>query len=233
MKLLIGCPISDRAWILPKWFEHCYISAENAQVDIEFVFVASKNDKDSLDVVTHKNSTIVMVDEAIRKDHRTWNISRYEHMCFLRNSLLSEVRTIAPTYFLSLDSDILLHPNAISSLLDASQQHPGAWAIGGKCYLSTATRYHPNMGTFKQGQSDTFTRKDSNALHPVDILMAIKLMKPESYNIDYVVNRLGEDIGWSKQVIAAGGSFFWDGRVANKHIMDKKLIDKFDERVGF
>jgi hypothetical protein len=48
-----------------------------------------------------------------------------------------------------------------------------------------------------------------------------------------VYNSRGEDIGWSIEVVRQGGELFWDGRVANKHVMDRRNIDVVDSRVGY
>ena len=63
--------------------------------------------------------------------------------------------------------------------------------------------------------------------------MAIKMMSPKAYNIDYESHIHGEDLGWSKAVKNAGGQMLWDGQVASKHVMNMKMFDVVDKRVGY
>ena len=37
MRLLVGCPVRDRNWILQSWFDHVLVAGDLAGVDLEFV----------------------------------------------------------------------------------------------------------------------------------------------------------------------------------------------------
>jgi hypothetical protein len=234
MKITVGCPIKDRYWILPTWFNYVEDAAKIANVDVNYIFVVSKNDVRTLEILESKeNTTLIFTDEVDETYRRIWNKSRYEHMVHLRNKLLRQVRKIKPFYFLSLDSDILIHPQAIKNMFDAFEQYPDAWAVGSKCFLSTTTRVHPNMGNWSDRNFNKYYRADSNNLVHSDILMAIKMMSPKAYNIDYQPHIHGEDLGWSRAVKEAGGEMFWDGKDASKHVMNMKMLDLVDKRVGY
>jgi hypothetical protein len=235
MKLLIGCPVTDRNWILPQWFDHIEVACRKAGVTPQFLFLVNQNDQETLDLLEQRTDTYLIYDDqpAYAGDHR-WNRIRYILMSELRNRLLAEVRVIQPDLFFSLDSDILLHEDAIVSLFDALEKHPEAWAIGAKCYLSKTSTKHVNSGiwTGRFGSAHWY-RKDARVLQRVGILMAAKLMLPQAYNVDYEYNTVGEDLGWSANVMSAGGILFWDGRVINKHVMTPEALDVVDVRVGF
>lgn len=235
MRLLIGCPYSDRGWILDKWIDHVNLACFNAGIsDFQFIFVAgNKNKKDLNDLSSLENSIVRVIDEDLREDKRRWNDSRYSHMTYLRNELLSGVREYAPDLFLSLDSDILLAETAITSALSALSVHTDACAVGMKCYMSETTRVHPSMGYWSDGDMIRFYRRDTDDIATVDIIMAAKLMKPFAYNIDYSWHKNGEDLGWSANVKSAGGKLIWDGKVSNKHVMSKNMITVIDKRCGF
>ena len=235
MRLLIGCPYSDRGWILDKWIDHVSLACSKAGIsDFQFVFVAGdKHRKDLKDLASLGNSIVKIVEEDLREDQRRWNDSRYSHMAFLRNELLSVVREESPDLFLSLDSDILLAEDSIKSAMTALAEHPDACAVGLKCYMSETTRVHPSMGCWSDGNMVRFYRRDIDDIATVDIIMAAKLMKPFAYNIDYCFHKNGEDLGWSSNVKAAGGKFIWDGRVTNKHVMSKNMLSVIDKRCGF
>lgn len=90
----------------------------------------------------------------------------------------------------------------------------------------------PSYAMMKR-HSTGLLRSDSTNVMPVDVIMAIKLMTPEAYNINYEMQRHGEDIGWSLACKTAGLKLGWDGRQANKHVMDVDALGEVDDRVGF
>lgn len=234
MKILVGCPFSDRRWILDRWVKHVNSAMSEAGCDFSFLFVVGDGNQSDVDALKSiSNSTLIKVSESSRADKRQWNSSRYYHMVELRNSLLAGVREISPDLFLSLDSDILLAPEAVSSALDALAKHSDSWAVGLKCFMSPSSVAHPSMGIWANNSCVSFRRKDCSDIATVDIIMAAKLMKPSAYNIDYEFHKNGEDLGWSLNVKGAGGKLIWDGRVTNKHVMSPAFLDTIDKRSGF
>lgn len=231
MKLLVGCPVVNRSWILPLWYKHVLAAVANVDdCELELLFVAPvDSDVDvllSFETPTHVHLT----EETIPPDGRLWNADRYVTMVKERNALLQEVRSIAPDFFLSLDSDILLAPKAISSALELIGGD--IWAVGLSTYMTPIGGGVPSMGIWIPG-TERYYRYDANHESPCDIIMAAKLMSPLAYGIDYEFHRNGEDLGWSRAVQSAGGKFMFDGRVKNKHVMEKWMLSCVDERVGF
>jgi hypothetical protein len=168
--------------------------------------------------------------EPDRGDKREWNQDRYERMSDYRNALLGLVRAIKPDYFLSVDSDILMHPMTIMSLMDAVENH-GFDAAGGRTYLSPTSRHITTWANLTpQGG---LKRQDSDGTFQCDAIMALKLMTPAAYNVDYVGHRNGEDIGWSLNCQKAGVKLGFDGRVISKHIMQPEHLQRVDRRVGW
>jgi hypothetical protein len=234
MNIIIGCPFSDRTWILDKWLEHIYTAFEKVDIDPSFIFVVGSGNSEDIEALSHvKDATIRVVSEEERPDIRKWNHSRYEHMVSLRNELLSLVREEHPDLFLSLDSDILLAPDSIASALNCLEIYPEAWAVGMKCYMSKSSTSHPSMGIWSDINRIRYRRVDCDDIATVDIIMAAKLMRPEAYNVDYTFHRNGEDLGWSSEIKSLGGKLVWDGRITNKHVMSQESLDYIDKRAGF
>lgn len=230
--ILVGCPVRKREWILPMWREYVYCSFENAGLDSpKFIFVVGADDQESVD---WEDAESIVVEEESREDVRFWEGDRYHHMVFLRNKLLSRVREIGPDLFLSLDSDILLHPEAMSSMMSVLSQDEGAWAIGGKANMDSGN-YSPSYGIWcnKSQHNLGFRREPSDDIRVVDIIMAVKLMRESAYSVDYEWHHWGEDIGWSLAVARQGGTFLWDGTVTNKHVMRKEGLGEIDARCGY
>lgn len=234
--ILIGCPIQKREWIISEWFWHCVAACKMADVKPAFLFVMDVSEEPLFTMVKNLAEIngfdlyVVPVDEVERDDKRDWSHVRFERMVELRNILLGAVRSIEPPVFLSLDSDILLHSDTIVDLL-GTLEATEASAVGGKTYLSHTGRMHPTYGMI--GYQNNLQRQDSDGTFKVDVLMAIKLMGPAAYNVDYAFDSHGEDIGWSKNCKAAGLKLWWNGTHCSKHVMRPQDLDKIDIRAGF
>lgn len=224
--LLIGAPVLRREWIIRHWKDHIKKAIPEG-MPYGFVMVGAKGDPTLEAFDSSDRIHIRYVDEPREEDKRKWNIERYDRMAELRNIMLEEVRVIAPEYFLSLDTDILLHPDGIKTLFTCINE---ADAVGGKCYLSERGRSCPSYAYLSP---HGLRRKDTQNVIMPDVIMAIKLMTPKAYNVDYMSNKWGEDIGWSVAAKGKGLSLAWDGRVTNKHVMRPELLDKVDFRAGF
>lgn len=233
-RIVVGCPIKDREWIFDRWLRAVEVSAAEAGVDFGLAFVCEEQDLSYLPKSSRQSTFVVPPADYDTAGH-AWNARGYEQMVRYRNTLLQFVRLDRPDFYLSLDSDILLHPKAIGSMLEVFEMHPSAWAVGGMSYLSSGTNA-PTYGMWKRG-SDTnagMVRKPYYDVRIADCLMAIVMMAPMAYdNIDYAIHRDGEDLGWSANGKAVGAKFWWDGRVCNKHVMRREHLDRVDDRCGF
>lgn len=229
--MIVGCPIYKRVWILPKWYSHVLVAAREAGVhDLGFVFVVDEADVDTIACIEHViklPTKIVKVSQQRAAEGHAWNTDRFNEMVFLRNTLLQTVRAIDPDLFLSLDSDILLHPMSIKNMMEGLEKFD---AVGGKTYMSPGT-FAPSYAML--GQAGNLVRDNSDGNFPVDCIMAIKLMTQRAYWVDYAYDDKGEDIGWCKAVKKKGYGILWEGRVCSKHVMEKEMLESVDERCGF
>lgn len=231
---LIGCPIYKRSWAFPQWYTHLMVAIEKAKLsDIGFVFVIDETDSATRMVLNYipYPTKIIEMKQANPSRERIWNSDRYQEMVLLRNELLKTVRGIAPDLFLSLDSDIFLHPDTLKNLTETL--YASEWAaVGGKTYMTERETRFPSYANINPSNG-ALQRMDTIGIIPVQVIMAIKLMKPEAYRVDYEYSDKGEDVGWSLAVRKAGMRVGFDGRVASKHVMKPEMADKWDARVGF
>lgn len=236
MKLFVGCPVTRRNWILNKWHVHVLRSVEylrrSTECELEYIFVVPSHDTETVATVAEFEVPvhIRLRDEHPIPDRRMWSSGRYTSMVETRNHLLDSVREFSPDYFLSLDSDILLAPEALQSALSVLTED--TWAVGLGAYMTPRGSGVTSMGVWLPNHN-SYKRIDTDEVVRCDIIMAAKLMSPKAYNIDYEFHRNGEDLGWSLAVQRAGGKFLWDGRVKNKHVMEPGLLNVVDSRVGF
>lgn len=245
-RLVVGCPVSAREWILPTWFDYTKKACAEAGLDPEFLFVVSTTDLPTLAVIQREADTssvhLVLSDEPARADCRNWNAGRYDQMVVVRNALLGRVRELAPDIFWSLDSDIL---PAQTALTEALPQLAIFDAVGLHTYMSEP-RYAPGPVRFEIGRElaskadligDRLVNRQvyesMTGTYPVDVIMATKLMTPAAYSIDYSAHHEGEDVGWSKTCANAGLRLAWCASALCKHVIEPWLLNREDPRVGF
>lgn len=237
--LAAGCPVHRREWIIEPWFDHVEAAADAAGETPVYLLAAAREDPtvDMLRALAHGRGRDIMFawtgeDPAERpQKQRSWNAQRYLEMTALRNQLLGLVREIEPTAFLSVDSDILLHPAAITDLTESLGRFD---AVGGGAYMME-WRKLPNVAWYDPGHW-ALDRKEIEhvGVMPADIIMAVKLMSPAAYAVDYVTHPdWGEDIGWSLACKGAGLKLGWDNRHYNKHVLKPWMLDGVDKRLGW
>lgn len=233
-EILVGCPVLHREWALDAWFEHVESSAVVAGLDPSYIFVGDPDrDPATFEVIARWAPTaeVIAVEDVKPTDNRVWSDRRYRRMVELRNHLLDGVRRLAPPMFLSLDSDILLHPAALDDLVPLLRPQGEFDAVGGFCHLAEHGTKAPSYGFIsKRGK---LQRPAFIGPGRVDVIMAIKLMSPQAYQVDYIRDLNGEDTGWSKNARTHGLVLGWSGRVASKHMFNRTRLEREDKRIGW
>lgn len=237
MNLIVGCPIKDRAWIIPDWFEYMHAACEAAGIDDPHVVFVGDPETDPhtfnaiVNEVLHHNLVVsyVKVPGDGEPYFRDWTPDRYDHMVELRNTLLHHVRELVPDLFWSLDSDILPAESALKSALELIDRFD---AVGMRCFMTAGGDLScPSFGMLSEGGLVRRDQPEGN--FPCDVIMATKLMTPKAYRVDYSAHAQGEDVGWSINARAAGCTLGWDGRSSSKHVMSPVELFVVDPRVGF
>lgn len=220
---------------MPTWVDAVETACDHAEIEPEFVFVIDTHDLGPEVMLRHLVSSyghVVHVlhvnEDGDRSDTRVWNESRYHHMVFLRNHLLAVVRHMEPEYFLSLDSDILVHQQVLVHLLETIKSFD---AVGGKLYMTQMGTIAPSYANLVNAAG--LSRPDFDGVMAVDVIMAMKLMTPAAYAVDYRYHFQGEDIGWSLAVRKLGMKLGWDGRICSKHVMAPGDLLPVDPRCGY
>lgn len=231
MNIIVGAPVFRREWMLDQWFDHVRESMEFAGVkNYSFAFVGDLRDP-SFEVIGEQPEKTYIKnyrEPSVAPMERTWNHPRYHKMVELRNILLEVPRQVNPDYFLSLDTDILLHMECVTNLIETADMYD---AVGGKVYMTKTGNHYPSWA--KIDRFNNLQRSECVGVVKVDAIMALKLMSPNAYRTDYKFHKQGEDIGWSLNVRKQGMTIGFDGRIASKHIMEPNMLDKFDKRCGF
>lgn len=224
--LLIGCPVRRRERTIQSWVHHVVAATSSVEMDVAIVLVGDAHDPSIALARTAASragvdfSHITIREPGPPPPEHMWPIERIRHMVAVRNRLLRAVRRRRPALFLSVDSDILMHEAGIASLAETLAAC-GFDAVGGKAYMTPHGRYAPNYANI--ASDGALVRQDCDGIRPVHAIMAVKLMSPAAYGIDYRPDPRGEDIGWSLAGQRQGLRLGWDGRVINEHLMRDSL----------
>jgi hypothetical protein len=238
MKLIIGCPIYNRAWIFPYWISCIQKQFLNLE-DVGFVFVASKDDTETISLLEdwrdkHPEVSVFDIIYPENVNHfthaegtRNWTISKYENMVNLRNCLLKKVREYQPDYFFSLDSDILLvNPNTIQLLI--SHINSGADAVNTLMFMTPVGTMFPSVMKWINEPGKKAHRDQKFPLgeyFEADVIMAAKMMSKNVYNnVDYQIHHQGEDLGWSASCAEKGYKLYSASYIYSIHVMSKQML---------
>ncbi len=238
MKLIIGCPIYDRDWIFPYWIS-CIQSQSVSLKDIGFVFVASKDDSQTIAHLEKWRSyhpevkvfDILYPEDVNHFSHqegtRQWTISKYENMVNLRNILIKKVREYDPEFFFSLDSDILIKNPATIELLIAHIKE-GADAVSPLMYMTPVGTSYPSVMKWVNepgGKAHRDSEFPIGTYFKSDVIMAAKMMSRKVYHsIDYRMHQQGEDLGWSADCAEKGYSLYSASYIYAPHVMSRAML---------
>lgn len=241
MKLIIGCPIYKRDWIIPEWIK-CIINQSIDMRDVGFMFETSPDDPSTTKSLLtwrklDKRFPLFEINERSDIQHfehqnngRQWTMSKYHNMVSLRNSLLSRVREYKPDFYFSLDSDVLLRdPNTIELLI--AHIKDGADAVAPLMFMTPNDSQYPSVMSWKDQGFEYAYRKEKYPLGTYfksDVIMAAKMMSKDVYNnVDYEFNKQGEDVGWSKAATQKGYNLFSASYIYSPHIMSPMMHQQY------
>lgn len=216
---------------MDRWFDAVEQAAPEG-VSISFVFVVPYGDETTPIIKNRSPDALIIETGEDPTYERNWyNTDRYKEMVQVRNILLRAVRRMQPDFFLSVDSDILLHKDAITDMINVARESK-VDAVCGPVFLDQMDRRFTNAAVMKARGGFTRVKHGSRAM--VDVIMALKLMDIGAYNIDYSFSPFGEDFGWSADVKKSGLSMVYCGdKQPNKHVMKKEWLDVVDKRCGY
>jgi len=128
-KILIACPVRDRAWILPHYLEHIY-NIDYPKHLISMYFIINNSSDNSYKILEdfklkHMSEYVnIEIDRMYKPnlpiDARVKDIRdgfTYHWLCELRNKILNKCVEMKYDYLLSCDTDILVPSNIINGLI--------------------------------------------------------------------------------------------------------------------
>lgn len=244
MKLVVGCPVANRAWALPHWFE-C-LAAQTVRPDaVVMVHSGGTVDVDRtwsaalLEARMHGFPLCIKHD--VRPPHSRHDNERYLTLASIRNEVLRLARDeLKASLFLSLDSDIMLeNPETIERLMrllgdddldvDLVQPvtffHPNApatwtpdedaaWAYNFGFWKPEGIRYDEKRAWARPWPAEI----PWGAKIAIDIPMGVWLSGRDALDCRYRWHQGGEDVGFAHDLEANRLRCVVDTQLYARHI---------------
>ncbi len=224
--ILIGCPIRNRAWILPEYLQ-CLENIDYPPDKIKFCFIINDSIDDT-EIILKEFSRrslsqvqIVNTPASNNKGHRR-GAYRLDQLAKLRNLLLEKLFQSDCEYLLSVDSDILVPPFILKQLLSRNCLIISALVCNGH-HINDETIYNVmqrspagNYQYIKDFPRDTVFRADVTGA-----AYLIHRSVVATYNVYYSAKKGAEDIGFCEEARARGIQIFCDGTIECRHIMNE------------
>lgn len=222
-KVIIGGPVRARGWVLPRWFEAVRALEVPEGVLVETAFLLSPSEDDTKDIVTWNADYVIFDSEAGRTveeiEGHFWGGSSYDYMARIRNDWLDFAWAQGADYVFSLDSDILLPPTALVSLLERIGERPGVVSPAlnlGQHGLAWNVMAWSNPDVPGQAyRPDGVEPAEGYA----DIVCAALLMDQTASAVRFAAHPQGEDIGFCIDAHRKGVARWWAKEVLCDHLM--------------
>jgi glycosyltransferase involved in cell wall biosynthesis len=222
-KIIAGCPVRNRGWALPQWFEG--LRAQDH--DLEILCLASESEDNTIELLKENGATVLFDPQPGRPtaaiDGHYWGtMADYEYMARIRNLLLEDVISHDADYFLSIDSDIVLPPGALEKMIEINIG-VRAWTPYGAVvspYVNMGqTEVVPNVMSWAgSGNANRdFIRSDGGY---ADVIMACMLFDRHAMaQLRWSAHQQGEDVGLCIDATIKQVPRWWEPSIRCDHLM--------------
>ena len=237
-RILIGCPVRNRAWILPEYLRHI----ESLEYPKEFItccFIINDSADKTKDILSKWQSENYSKYESIKiieinfgngndmgesgygrqNDKKKYACRKkviIPTLAILRNRLLEEAREGNYDYFFSIDSDILVNPDILNKLIEtgkgivAGLVHNGEVEYNFLQFSGKSRKFLPDK---------LFEVKTTGAV----VLISSKVFNNE--NIQYGNNSKGEDVDFCESARQQGFKSYVLTEI-QEHILNRRARTK-------
>ncbi len=218
----------DRGWALDLWFDS--VEANCVPAETGLCFVVPANDHRTREVITRRAEGFawleVLRDQNEQYDRVDRREDNHRSLALGRNMILSHVARVKPMHYLSWDTDLLISPGLLPTLIEAGRPITTVWTWLNRQPTRQHKHVHdgkPMMVEWQQPMQATAMHWDGSdqprALHydanqwdsridgfwQCDVALAFQLMSPAAYSVaQYEPHPHGEDIPFNWQLERRG-----------------------------
>ncbi len=218
-KVLIGCPVRNRAWILPRYLQ-ALKNLDYNQHNLEYCFVVNDSIDNTLEILQEFRHEVPGPVKIItcnlhgNNEHRRGYYSFF-HLAILRNILLEE--------FLKTECSYLLSVETLKILVDTDADIVSVLVCNGH-EIGDASVYNI-LRRKANGRYEHIRQFPRYEVFEVDCTGAAYLIKKEvigKYGVRYSASRGSEDIGFCENAKAKGRKIYCNPLVEAHHEMIEK-----------
>ncbi len=223
-KVLIGCPVRNRAWILPRYLQ-ALKNLDYNHFNLEYCFVVNDCTDNTLEILKDfrrevpSRVRIIICNLQDNTGHQRGYYSFF-HLAVLRNILLEEFLKTECAYLLSVDSDIIIPEHTLKCLKNTNCEIVSALVCNGH-EIGDLSVYNI-LNRKPNGRYEHIRNFPLNEVFEVDCTGAAYLVKREiieKYQVRYSASRGSEDIGFCENAKAKGRKIFCNPQVETYHVM--------------
>jgi len=222
-KVMIGCPVRNRAWILPAYLQSLE-ALDYPRERIIYCFIVNDCEDSTPDILgnfAHKypGQVYLVENNGGNTPHQRGQYS-FKRLAYLRNLLLMEFLRSDCEYLFSVDSDILVPPHSLRALINNQCDIVSCLVCNGavigdeSCYN---VLHRDDRGHYLHIRN--FPRE---RLFRVDCTGAAYLIKRQvisELGVRYGARNGAEDIGFCESARQKGVHIYCDGRLECTHVM--------------
>lgn len=219
VKVMLGAPVRDRAWILPRFIKHIKES-DLTGIELSSMFIVNDCSDNTADLLEEAGFNFKRVNNLPSKTSGSIRGQySYSHLANLRNALLEEFLESDCEFLLSIDTDILVPTDGIRKLVENNRDICSmilcnqAGSIG--------YRAHNIMEISNNGYYKHILRWDEGEIIPVDLTGAVYLIRREvvEAGVRYAHSTQGEDIPFCLKAQRKGFDIYCDTSLKPIHVM--------------
>jgi hypothetical protein len=225
LNLAIGCPVYNRAWSLPRWFQ-CIFDQKISTKNTDLVFAYTEGEDNTKEILEKygerfRSLNIIECNDIPAFGNR--DAARFYPLVVLRNRILMKLRELQPDYYFSYDSDILLPEGTLKELVKDNKDIVAPWvALDLQGMIPNCATALPGGGFKRYKPYEQFYPQ--KGLYEVSTVFAVFLMKNPVFNTcTYKWHTGGEDFGFAQEVIKAGFTSWMHGDIVGTHLYKKDI----------
>jgi len=203
MKVMVGAPVRNRAWVLPRFIE----AIKKQDIPFETCFIVNDCVDNTKELLDQAGFTTVLHNLNSNHGHVRGEYS-LRNLALLRNVLLDKFLESDCNYLFSIDTDVIIPEGSIRKLVEAD-----------KDIISMLIRNHPTFMAHNILINNEHLPQIPEGIISIDVTGAVYLIKRHviEQGVRYDYSPLGEDIPFCEEAKRKGFGIYCDTRLKPIH----------------